>query len=283
MSAEPDVDPGRDPAAADGQPSAARQVGVLLAAARHAGWHNRGRILGVAFVVSFATVGADIIVDHFLDPHNNALSITGTLVVELISLFGTILLSGFLCRLVHHDQYEVAEPSRPAPGADQPVEDHRSDRAGAAQPVEERVTVGHVIRTLPWGRLAIADIVAAILIGVGLLLLVIPGLVVLTLLAVLGPVIELERRPVFAALRRSARLVRQHFWWVALLISVPVAAVGELESVLPDPHNLGDILEVLAARGLGGALVETVIGLIVVEVCFWLIDTDARRPPPGDD
>jgi hypothetical protein len=345
MRAGLEVDPGRDP---DGRLSAVRQVSEILADAARAGWHDRGRILGIAIAVSLCTAGADIIADHLFDPSNKVLSVVGTLSVEVISLFGTILISGFLCRLIGQDRYDEGQPARSAPAPDEPAparsgegghsEDraraHRpsadqptpgqptpdqatpspaspspatpspagpsqaapdratpdratssqagSGQAAADQPVEDPVTVGHVVRTLPWVRLAVADVIAAVLIGVGLLLLVIPGLVVLNFLAVLGPVIEIERRTVLAALRRSMRLVRQHFWWVAVLITVPAVALGELESILPDPHSLRQILEFLAVRGLGEALVQTAIALVVVEVCFWLIDLDARRHPPAD-
>ena len=58
---------------------------------------------------------------------------------------------------------------------------------------------------------------------VGLLLLVIPGLILFNVLALVGPVIEVENRKVMAAIRRSIHLVRGHFWSVALLATLPVA------------------------------------------------------------
>ncbi|MBE1604815.1 hypothetical protein [Actinopolymorpha pittospori] len=60
------------------------------------------------------------------------------------------------------------------------------------------------------GQVAIASIVSGLVIGVGLLLLIIPGLVVLTLWCLIVPVIVLEGASVFDSFGRSRALVRGH-------------------------------------------------------------------------
>ena len=92
----------------------------------------------------------------------------------------------------------------------------------------------------------------------GLVLLIIPGLIALNLLAVVGPVIEIEDRRAWAGLRRSARLVRPHFWKVALIGTLPVLVASGLESALPNPEGLAGILTALGraqhrGRRAGGA------------------------------
>ena len=134
------------------------------------------------------------------------------------------------------------------------------------------------MRTLPWFRLIRADILVAVLVVVGLIALVIPGLVAVNLFAVVGPVIEIENRPVIAALRRSAHLVRLQFWKVALLATLPVILASEIDSISPDHlTSAGAILEVLAIRGLAEAVVEAGIGLMLVELCYRLIALDRRQ------
>jgi hypothetical protein len=133
---------------------------------------------------------------------------------------------------------------------------------------------------LPWGRLIVADVLIVGLVIVGLLALVIPGLVVFTLLAVTGPVIEIENRRVRAALRRSAHLVRHHFWPVALLVTLPVIIASEVESLAPEPSGPGEILAALAVRGIAEGVLEAAIGLILVQLCYRLIALDTR-PPAG--
>ena len=67
--------------------------------------------------------------------------------------------------------------------------------------------------------------------------LVIPGLILFTLFAISGPVINIEHVGAIKGMRRSATLVRPHFWLVFLLVSVPIflehQAVTGPRDVLP--------------------------------------------------
>lgn len=64
------------------------------------------------------------------------------------------------------------------------------------------------------GTVAGASILAGIAIAIGLLLIIVPGLILLTFLALIVPVIVLENRGVTDAFRRSAELVRGNGWQV---------------------------------------------------------------------
>ena len=114
----------------------------------------------------------------------------------------------------------------------------------------------------------------------GIVALIIPGLVAFTLLAVIGPVIEIEGRKVYAALRRSVHLTRRRFWTVALLATLPVILASVIESFIPHPDDVAEILEALAVRGIGEGLIEAAIGLILVELCYRLIALD-QTPAVG--
>ena len=232
-------------------------VGAILRTAARTGRRHVWPILTVATVVALAIAVIEIISDHVVDPQNNALSISGTISVEAISLFGTILLAGFLCKLVGHD------------------------KNGAAEADGERVTVVTVLRSLPWVSLVIADILFAVLTAVGLVLLVIPGLILFTLFAVVAPAIEIEHRKPVSGMRRSAHLVRHHFWSVALLVTLPQIGLSVVESVLPSPHGALDILEVVAIRGIVLAPFEAAFGLIVVALCYRLIYLNAPETASG--
>ncbi len=216
------------------------------------------RILAVAGVVALTIVVAEIISDNVVDPRNNALSIGGTLSVEAISLFGTILLAGFLCRL-------VAEQTR----------------QGGAAAHGGKVTIVVVLRSLPWISLVVADIVFAVLMVAGLLLLVIPGFIVVTMFGLVAPAIEIEQRSALSGLRRSAHLVRRHFWTVALLVALPQIGLALAESVLPTPHAALHIAEVIVVRVVALAPLEAAITLILVALCYRLIDLDAPAPASG--
>jgi hypothetical protein len=229
-------------------------VGAIIAAAARAGRRGGWRVLAVAVVVSVLTALAEVVADVFADQASLPLSLLTALSASGVVLLGTVFLSGFLSRLVR----EVEGSS-------------------------ERASVRTVLRTLPWGRLIGADLLVGLLVVAGLIALVIPGLAAIVFFAVVGPVIEIENRPVIAALRRSAHLVRPHFWAVALLVVLPLAvASGIFDSVAPHPDSLWAVLQILAIRGLAEALVEAAIGLILVELCYRLIALD-RAQEPGQE
>lgn len=233
-------------------------IGAVMRTAARTFRRNTWRILAAAGVVALAIVVAEVISDNVVDPDNSALSIGGTLSVEAISLFGTILLAGFLCRL-------VAEETR---------------QAGAVAH-GGKVTIVVVLRSLPWISLVVADIAFAVLMVAGLLLLVIPGLIVVTLFGLVAPAIEIERRSAWSGLRRSAHLVRRHFWTVALLVTLPQIGLALAESLLPTPHGALHIAEVIVVRVVALAPLEAAITLILVALCYRLIDLDAPAPASG--
>ena len=78
------------------------------------------------------------------------------------------------------------------------------------------------------------SILAGLGVGIGLLLLIVPGLFLLTIWSVVAPVTVLERPGVLAAFGRSRELVRGHGWTVfgviaivfLLLIAVSIVAVA---------------------------------------------------------
>jgi hypothetical protein len=138
-----------------------------------------------------------------------------------------------------------------------------------------------VLRSLPWGSLILADLLATLIIVVGLVALIIPGLIAITLLAVVGPVIELEHQPAVAGLRRSAHLVRPYFWRVAAFATLPLLLANGIAAFLPDPSGTADVVTTLVIRSVGEGILESVVGLLLVELCYRLIAADrgATRPP----
>jgi hypothetical protein len=223
-----------------------RPGGILSAAAR-AGRRDWRQILAVAVPISLIGAALDIVLEHYLDPSNAPLSISATLAVTGVSILGTVLLSGVVCGLV-----------------------------GATEHGTQRRTLADTVRSLPWMRLVVADILVTIAVIIGLVLFVLPGLAALTVLAVVGPVIEIEHRQVLSAFRRSVLLVRQHVGLVILLGTVPLSLAAELEAVAPEPDRGGEIAEFLLIRGLAMGIVEACLALLLVELCFHMMDADGR-------
>jgi predicted outer membrane lipoprotein len=83
-------------------------------------------------------------------------------------------------------------------------------------------TVGSLFQSVApvIGMLIGAGLLAGIAIFFGFILLIVPGLFLLTIFAVVAPVVVLERPGVSAALSRSRELVRGHGWQVFLVILV---------------------------------------------------------------
>ena len=71
-------------------------------------------------------------------------------------------------------------------------------------------------------------------------------------------------------------LTRRHPGSVLLLATIPLSVVGELEAIAPDPHTIGDIVPFLAVRGLAEGIAEACVALVLVELCFQLIDSTPR-------
>jgi hypothetical protein len=254
-SAELDDDGNRPPASggpeagagADGTARQGRQrlrPGRIIAAAARAGRRYWRQILAIAIPVSLVGSGLEIFIDHYVDPSDALLSFSATLGSTGISLLGTVLLSGFVCRLV-----------------------------GAAEHGLRPLTFLQVARSLQWWQLIAADVLVVLAVVAGFVLFVVPGLAVLTLLAVVGPVIEIEHRRILAAIRRSVQLTRSHIWPVLLLATAPIAVVAELEAIAPEPDTAREISEFLIARGLAEGIAEACLALLLSELCFQLLDT----------
>ena len=144
------------------------QARKVIASAARAGRRYWLQILALAIPVSLVGAGVEIVTDHYVDPSDAALSVGTALGSTGITLLGTVLLSGYVCRLV-----AVAEHG-------------------------QRATTLHLALSLQWGRLVAGDVLATVAVVAGFKLFVVPGLVLLTLLAVVGPV-EIEHRPVLAS------------------------------------------------------------------------------------
>jgi len=110
---------------------------------------------------------------------------------------------------------------------------------GAVERNQPPQPVGQVLATLPWLRLLAAEAILLVVTAATTLVLIIPGLIVSTLCALVGPLINLLDCSVREAFRRSVRIVWPHFWIVFVMITVPLAVEHELVVLIKDlvPHE----------------------------------------------
>lgn len=123
-----------------------------------------------------------------------------------------------------------------------------------------------------------AGLLTAIGIFFGFILLVVPGVYLLTIWAVTAPVIVVERRGVFDALGRSRQLVRGNGWPVlgAVLVAILIGLVGNfvLNSVgrgISDDPILGVVFYALAST------VTAPIEALVASVLYFRL-LELQRP-----
>jgi hypothetical protein len=148
---------------------------------------------------------------------------------------------------------------------------------GAVERNQTPQPVGQVMATLPWLRLLIAEAILLVLTAAATLFLVIPGLVVGTLCALVGPLINLLDCSVPEAFRRSIRVVWPHFWLVFVMITIPLAVEHEVVVLIKDlvPHErvfLVFLTNFVMGLGFGVAL-----GLVEVSLAERLV-TGAHGP-----
>ena len=170
----------------------------------------------------------------------------------IVNLVGTTLYTGFVVKLV------------------QDVRDGKRD-----------FTVGELFRSATGvlGALLINGILKGIAVFIGFILLIVPGLILLTIWAVTAPTIVVERAGGIDAFGRSRELVRGQGWpvfgaiLVAFLIGVAVSIVaGALGA------GTGDAGRVIF--GVIGATIVAPISALVASVLFFDLGGGRAAPAP---
>jgi hypothetical protein len=138
------------------------------------------------------------------------------------------------------------------------------------------------------GRLAYLKLIAVDLlyvaaVAIGFVLVVVPGIVAFVFLGLAGPIVEIEKRGVFAAFKRSISLVRRHFWMVLLVLGpVEIAGDAVAEGVASLVHHaLGDtFVATWIAEAASNVVFTPLFAIAVVLLTLDLIAaTDGDAPP----
>jgi hypothetical protein len=204
-----------------------------------------GRVIGEAFETYRNNFGAVILVAIMIFGGaalaNGLLRATGSLVLGLvaavISLIGHVLYTGYLVKLV------------------QDVRDGRRDESA-----------GELLSAAaPYiGTLILNGILFGIAVAIGLALLIVPGLILITIWAVVAPAIVVEDKGVIDAFGRSRELVRGNGWnvfWVIVLVFLILIAVSIVAGLIG------------AAIGDAGVVILTIIAGILTEPVVALVSS----------
>jgi hypothetical protein len=148
------------------------------------------------------------------------------------------------------------------------------------------MSLGETVRAAtPYlGAVAGASILAGIAITIGLILIIVPGLYLITIWAVIVPVIVLEQSGVMASFGRSHQLVRGRGWHVfgtlvlAWLILLAVNLIlGLIFTALPNVLGRG------LSSVISGTLIAPFIALVVTLVYYRLSASSEVPAAPGEN
>jgi hypothetical protein len=121
------------------------------------------------------------------------------------------------------------------------------------------------------GAVLVAGILAALAIVIGLLLFIVPGLILMTLWAVIVPVIVLENRSAGESFGRSRELVRGNGWGVfGVIVLVILLLIGFsiVLSLILSP--LADWLQSFVSQVISGTLTAPFIAVVLTVLYFRL-------------
>ncbi len=150
-------------------------------------------------------------------------------------------------------------------------------RAGDSRP-----RLSGLARHLPYGRLIAVDLLYALTIAVGTLLLVVPGVIALAWFALVGAAVEVEDARPIAAFRRSRALVRGNTGRVIAII-LPIQLVSDVISSLVQSSAIGSIGDTFLGDWVAATATEMVaaplVALAAVVMFFELRgDPETRKP-----
>jgi hypothetical protein len=134
------------------------------------------------------------------------------------------------------------------------------------------------------GAVAGASILAGLAIVIGLALIIVPGLFLITIWAVIVPVIVIERSGALASFSRSRELVRGRGWHVFATLALVYVILIVVDIVLGAifyalPHSLSSGL----GQVISGTLISPFLALVVTLVYYRLVGSAATPPVGGQN
>jgi hypothetical protein len=143
------------------------------------------------------------------------------------------------------------------------------------------VTVGQLLgaATPVIGQLILVGVIAGIGIAIGFILIIVPGLILITIWSVVAPVVVLERPGALKALGRSRELVRGNGWQVFGVIAVLVIGVGIVSAIIEAAADSGGTAAGIVVRVIVEVLTAPLSALAASVLYFELRGPTAPSTP----
>jgi hypothetical protein len=130
------------------------------------------------------------------------------------------------------------------------------------------------------GRLIGAGILAGLGIALGFVLLIVPGLILLTWWCLIAPVIVLEKKHVGESFSRSRELVRGHAWTVFGIVIITLLASAIASGLIQSIFSfLGPFLRYWIGGTIANAIVDPFIAVALTLMYFHLRESQAAETP----
>jgi hypothetical protein len=134
------------------------------------------------------------------------------------------------------------------------------------------------------GTLILAGILAGLGIALGLVVLIVPGLILLTWWCLIAPVIVLEGKPVGESFGRSRELVRGHGWTVFGVVIIVLLASAIASGVI---QSIFSFLNPFFRYWIGGtvanAIVDPFLAVALTLMYFHLRESPATAAPAAPE
>jgi hypothetical protein len=209
-----------------------------------------GMIAGTALVVFGISASVDVLVDVLADQAGDNPGLVALLfTVAGLAVLGTEFFAGLMDRVA--GQEERGHPRQP---------------------------LGQILRTMPYGRLIVADVLLALGTLVFSIALLVPGMIFFTVHSLVGPALVMEDRKVRSAFRRSRQLVRGHFWLVFLLVTLPIVFEENVVHGFVEAFESLGVVAVFVVNTLAGAAVGSIVAVVEVTLAHRL---SMRKPDPA--
>jgi hypothetical protein len=226
--------------------------GQVVAGAAHAGRVHWKRVLAAAVIVFGISAAAETVIDAWAADRAAFVTVPVGMFAFALDIFGEVFFAGLLERMVGQARYGAPEQG-----------------------------IFTVLRTLPYRRLILADVILTGLVTLGLLALVVPGVVLFTLFCLSAPIINIEGQSAVRAMRRSAQLVRGRFWLTLILVTVPFWIADWIVTAVQDAVHGEPLAVDIGVRLVVTIIVAVATGLVQVELAYRLIEADAEDKRPA--